>query len=476
MSTENEHFVLVIGGGPAGSVAAAALARSGLRVRLIEAARFPRYHIGESLTPSCRAVLDAIGLSEKLDSHGFVLKYGGAFRWDSDAWFFDWGAMLGINAWQVDRAEFDEVLLDHAVASGVDVKTGVTARAVTFENGRPASVTCVPDDGEPFTIEGFTHLIDASGRAGLLSARHFRTRHVEPTLRNIAIWGYWGSTAVLPDTPAGGINIISSPTGWYWIIPLAGGRTSIGFVTRKDHFATRRPAFGSVDEMYLALVKESATVRGLVGDAEYLGPVRVETDYSYAAERFCGPGYLIVGDAACFLDPLLSTGVQLAMYSALTAAACVASVHRGEVTEEAAHGFFEYAFRRAYARLFALVNVMYERYLGKDGFFGVSDRLVGATPGEHDGAAGAASSSSFVEIIAGLSDLREAGDAETRVLTEQLITEALDVQERVIGASGGPGQPDFTSVLEDPLRDAESADYRLVTSPRLGLEPAADRD
>jgi flavin-dependent dehydrogenase len=467
MPDKHEQDVLVIGGGPAGSVAATALAQAGLRVRLVESARFPRYHIGESLTPSCRTVLDAIGISKTLDSHGFVLKHGGAFRWDSDAWFFNWG-LQGVNSWQVDRAEFDLLLLNHAKASGVEVSTGLTAQTVSFTGGRPTSVMCIPGDGEPYTIDRFDYLIDATGRQGLLSVRHLDTRRAEPTLRNIAIWGYWRDTAVLPDTPPGGIDIISSPEGWYWIIPLAGKRTSIGFVTRKDYFANRRPAFTSVDEMYHALIAESATVRELVDDGQYIGPVRVETDYSYTAERFCGPGYMIVGDAACFLDPLLSTGVHLALYSALNAAASIASVYRGEVTEDAAHNFFEFAYRRAYTRLYALVNVMYERYLGKDGFFRLSDRLVGAELSE-DGAA-AADSSSFVEIIAGLSDLREAGDVGTRVLTERLIAEALRVQTRTIDAADGPGMPDFSSVLENPLRDAESAEYRLITSPRLGLE------
>ena len=467
MPGKHKHDVLVIGGGPAGSVAATALAREGLRVRLIEGARFPRYHIGESLTPSCRTVFDAIGISKKLDTHGFVLKHGGVIRWDSDAWFFDWYSQMGVNSWQVDRAELDQLLLDHARESGVEVSTGVTAKAVSFSSGRPASVMCAPDDGEPYTIDGFEHLIDATGRAGLLSVRHLGNRRPEPALRNIAIWGYWRDTAILPDTPQGGINVISSPEGWYWIIPLAGGRTSIGFVTRKDRFSERRPSFGSVDAMYHALIEESATVRGLIDEAHYLGPVRVETDYSYSADRFCGPGYMIIGDAACFLDPLLSTGVHLALYSALNAAACIASVQRGEVAEDAAHGFFEFAFRRAYARLFALVNVMYERYIGKDGFFRVSDRLVGA---EADQVGAAADSQSFVEIITGLSDLREAGDAGTRVPTERLITEALGVQNRTIAAADGPGMPDMSSVLENPLRDAASSEYRLITSPHLGLE------
>lgn len=409
MHGKTQHDVLIIGGGPGGSVAAAALAREGLRVRLVERAQFPRYHIGESLTPSCRTVLDAIGIATALDPHGFVLKYGGAIRWDDDAWFFDWGQM-GVNSWQVDRAEFDQLLLDHARASGADVTTGVTARSVSFTQGRPTAVTCEPDDGDPYVIDGFSHLIDASGRAGLLSVRHLGTRHPEPTLRNIAIWSYWRHAAVLPDTPKGGINIISSPAGWYWIIPLAGDRTSIGFVTRKDWFTERCQAFESADAMYRALVEESGAVRALLEDAEYLGPVHVETDYSYAAERFCGPGYMLVGDAACFLDPLLSTGVHLALYSAINAAACIASVYRNEVTDEAANNYFEYAFRRGYTRLFALVSVMYERYLGKDGFFRLSDALVGAPADQDSGTQGPPSSGSFTEIIGGLSDLREADD------------------------------------------------------------------
>ncbi|MGH3172215.1 MAG: NAD(P)/FAD-dependent oxidoreductase, partial [Trebonia sp.] len=178
-------------------------------------------------------------------------------------------------------------------------------------------------------------------------------------------------------------------------------------------------------------------------------------------------------DAACFLDPLLSTGVHLALYSALNAAACIASVSRGEVTEDIARDFYEYSYRRAYTRLFALVNVMYERYLGRDGFFRVSDRLVGASSGADAPDAAPPSSRSFVEIITGLSDLREAADASTRVLTRELINEAVRAQHTTMSQPGGAGMPDFSSVLENPLRDAESAAYRLVTSPRLGLARTA---
>lgn len=451
--------VLVVGGGPAGSVAAAALAQQGVSVHVVESAHFPRYHIGESLTPSCRTILEHIRLAEKLDRQGFVAKHGGAFRWETDSWVFDWGAQIGSRSWQVDRSEFDQLLLQHARDSGAKVTMGVTVKDVVFTGERPTSVVCANEAGETFSIDDFDYLIDASGRNGVLSAQHFKNRHPHHNLRNVAIWGYWSNARILDGTPQGGINIISSPTGWYWVIPLAGGRNSIGFVTRKDAFAEKRKQHNSLDLLYSKIIDDSTALKELVVDAEYLGAARVETDYSYVSDSFSGPGYMIVGDAACFLDPLLSSGVHLALYSAFNAAACISSVSRGEVSERDALTYFEFAYRRAYTRLLALVSVMYERYLGKDGFFRASDRLVGNEHSRID-------SFSFVEIIAGVSDMREATDASTRVLNERLAEEAFDVQRRFIAG----GMPDFSSVLENPLRDAESADYRLITEPRLGLE------
>ena len=460
--------VLVIGGGPAGSVTATGLAQAGLEVALVEGAEFPRYHIGESLTPSCRAVLEAVGVAKKLDENGFVIKHGGVFQWNSDTWVFDWAKQIGVRSWQVDRSQFDALLLQHARDNGVSVRTGVLAKSVEFDGARPAAVHCQPKDGDAYVIDDFDFLVDASGRHGLLSSRHFGDRQPLQNLRNIAIWGYWTGATMLPDTPIGGINIISSDEGWYWVIPLADGRISIGYVTTKDAFARGRVSGESLDDLYHRLVAASQTVGGLVADAEHVSTARTETDYSYIADRFCGPGFAIVGDAACFLDPLLSTGVHLALYSALTAAACIASIGRGEATEDEGLLFFEFAYRRAYTRLFALVSVMYERYLGKDGFFRTSDRLIGDDVEEHpiDGL----SSTSFAEIIGGLSDLREVTDSSTRVLTDRLRDEALKVQLRALGDAAGASMPDFTSIRENPLRDAESAHFRLVTEPELGLE------
>jgi flavin-dependent dehydrogenase len=455
--------VLVVGGGPAGSTAATAMAQAGLDVRLVEGAEFPRYHIGESLTPSCRAVLEATGAAAKVDAYGFTVKHGGAFRWDDEKWVFDWGKQVGARSWQVDRSQFDSLLLDHARESGVRVSTGVTVRAVRFDGDRPVAVTCEPSGGDAYEISDFDFLIDATGRHGLLSARHFGDRESLVNLRNVAIWGYWENAELLPGTPSGGINIISSPEGWYWVIPLAGGRTSIGYVTTKDAFARDRARHGQIDALYRQLLGTSDTIGKLIAGATGVSGAKVETDYSYIAGRFCGDGWAIVGDAACFIDPLLSTGVHLALYSGLTAAASVISIDRGEVTRDEGLRFFEFAYRRAYTRMFALVSIMYERYLGKDGFFATSDRLIGD---DHSEVEDGISSRSFAEIIGGLSDLREAADSSTRVLTERLRDEALKAQERSVAE----GRPDFTSVLGNPLSDAESADFRLITAPRLGLQ------
>ncbi len=461
--------VFVIGGGPAGSVAAALLAQEGIGVEFIESQHFPRYHIGESITPSTRSILNLIGAADQLDSGIFKIKHGGVIQWGPDHWVIDWSRLFGpdVRSWQVDRAEFDHLLLKNAERKGATVRQGVTVKRVAFTGGRPSALHCVAEDGRPLVLDGVDYLIDASGRTGVLSAQHFRNRQPHKFFRNVAIWGYWNNARLLPDSPIGGINIISCPDGWWWVIPLNGNRFSVGLVTHKETFAGRRKDYASLDAMNLALVSESPMLSSLMEGAEYTGHARVETDYSYAAELFGGPGHFLVGDAACFLDPLLSTGVHLAVYSSLLAAASIASIIRDEVTEEEGLRFFEFSFRRAYTRLLALVSAMYERYEGKDNFFWTADRLARQDAGaEND----PRTSASFGEIIAGLSDLREAGDASTRVLTGHLLAEARRVQREAMAANE-EGLPDFESVISaTPVSDGAMLGIQLVTKPRLQLK------
>ncbi len=464
--------VLVIGGGPGGSMAATLLKQGGLDVELLERAVFPRYHIGESVASSCRPMVDYMGAMEKVDASGFVTKRGVLLRWGAERdWTVDWNGLFGpqVSGWQVERDEFDKILLDHAAEEGVRVRQGATVKEIVFDGERAVGARWVDneDKSEVRTTE-FDYLVDASGRAGIMSAQHLKNRRPHEIFRNVAIWGYWKGAKLLPTTPEGGIDVISSPEGWYWVIPQKDDMYSVGFVTHKDRFADRRPDYDSLEDMLQAVVNESDTVRELIKDATYVAPVRVEQDYSYVADAFCGPGYYLVGDAACFLDPLLSSGVHLAMYSGMLSAAAILSTAAGEVTEAEGAAFFETLYRNAYARLLALVSNMYKQYQGKKTYFWVAQRLIRS---EADADRYAKPDVAFGEIISGLTDLLDAGKVGGTAPMRDLIKAAEHARSQVTS-----DEPEERNVTLAPMRidpidmyDTASGLY-LVTSPRLGIQ------
>ncbi|MFF8861421.1 NAD(P)/FAD-dependent oxidoreductase [Streptomyces sp. NPDC015139] len=412
--------IVVVGGGPAGSTAAALLARQGARVQLLERAHFPRYHVGESVATSCRSIIELAGALEKVAERGYTVKEGLLLRWGAERdWVVDWPEIFGTeaqSAWQVDRADFDDVLLRHAASQGVEVIEGAQARKVLFEDGRAAGVEWTHEGRERTTRADF--VIDASGRAGLLSVRHLGNRTPHDVFRNIAVWGYYQGGGLLPRTPRGGINVISAPEGWYWVIPLKDDVYSVGFVTHQDHFLKRKQKYTDMESLFLDAVQESETVRDLVADGVFQHHVRVEQDFSYTADSFCGPGYFLAGDSACFLDPLLSTGVHLAMYSGMLAAASILAQDAGEVTEDEALSFYESLYRNAYARMFSMVAGFYEQYRGKATYFWLAQRLA---RGRHpelmnrrpapEPVRSAPDSEAFAALTAGVLDLDDAARA-----------------------------------------------------------------
>jgi hypothetical protein len=207
----------------------------------------------------------------------------------------------------------------------------------------------------------------------------------------------------------------------------------------------------------------------LTREATRVAPVKAEQDYSYVAERFCGPGYLLVGDAACFLDPLLSTGVHLAQYSGMLAAAAIISVTKQEVSEAEGWAFFEYVYRRAYTRMLVLVSRLYQSYKGRDDYFWSAQKLVHPSLHRDEPVR------DFTDISAGLTDMHEAVETDTRVLNHQLLAAAEAEQD----AKAAQVQTTHLHSLDltvswQPWRSLEGADttmaqIRLLTEPALGL-------
>jgi flavin-dependent dehydrogenase len=462
--------VLVIGGGPAGSIAATLLAQGGARVTLLERENFPRYHIGESISPSCRSIIDLARAHEKIEARGYTVKEGILLRWGWERdWTVNWPDMFGdsVRSWQVDRADFDRVLLEHAGTQGVDVTQAAQVSAVTFDGDRAVGAQW-QHNGRTHGAE-FDFVVDASGRAGVLSAQHFRSRRQHDIFRNVAIWSYYQGGSLLPDTPNGGINVISSPEGWYWVIPLKDDVYSVGFVTHQATFLERKPSYRNLEAMFLDLVAESPAVSELVRDGRRSGLVRVEQDFSYAAPSYCGPGYFIVGDAACFLDPLLSTGVHLAMYSGMLAATSILATGNADVTELEARGFFESLYRNAYARLFSMVSAFYQQYRGQASYFWLAQRLA---RGQRSSSGNMAHGGEFAAITAGLTDLQDASSVGGTAPMQELTEAAASARLRA-GADGPAASNTMAPMRVDAndLYDAATGLY-LVTSPTLGIRRA----
>lgn len=407
--------VLVIGGGPAGSTAASFLARSGIDVTLVERDVFPRYHIGESLLPSCLEIANLIGASEAIEACGFVRKPGAYLEWGPESWTLDFGELRGNHTYsfQVERSKFDHVLLEHAASQGARVYEGIEIRAIERdEKQRPykARWAARDDAGKTGEIE-FDYLIDASGRDGIMSTRYLRNRSFHKIFQNIATWGYWEGTQRGGDYRDGVIAVGSIPEGWLWAIPITPERMSIGVVLHKDAFAAKKKT-RSIAEIYEESIASSPLFARICSGARLVTDLDTETDYSYAADSFSGPGYFLCGDAACFLDPLLSTGVHLAMLSALLSSAAIASVLRGEVDEEEAQAFFEKSYRQSYLRFLVFVSVFYDQGRGKDSYFNEAERL-----SQYD-ADPVRMKQAFLNLVSGLEDLSTAEATTSHLIGE----------------------------------------------------------
>lgn len=336
--------VVIVGGGPAGSTAATLLRKynAGLRVLVVEKARFPRDHIGESQLPVICSVLAEMGVWDKVEAAGFPVKLGASLTWgrDNESWDFDFypvelykdeprpAKYEGQRRWtafQVDRSIYDKILLDHAAEMGAEVRAGTAVEEVLTEGDRVVGLRLA--GGE--TVAG-RYYIDASGTWAVIRKGLGIGVQVSPDLKNIACWDYWQNAewAVKIGVGATRIQVRSLPYGWIWFIPLGPTRTSIGLVCPADYYRSRglRP-----EELYYESIRNHPQIGELVKNATPRGRVDSTKDWSTLSDRIAGENWFLAGEAAGFADPILSAGMTLAHTSARDAAYTILELDRGEL-------------------------------------------------------------------------------------------------------------------------------------------------
>lgn len=369
--------VAVVGGGPAGSAAAAMLARKGRRVRLYERERFPREHVGESLLPASMPVLAELGALPAVAAEGFLPKYGATMVWGRDpapwSWAFREASPRWPHAYQVTRARFDDILLRNAAALGAEVVEG--ARVLAAEAGREGAVLRVADgDGREREARA-RFVIDASGQAGLIG-RARGLREPDPFFRNLAVYGYWAGGARLPEPRANDILIESTADGWLWAIPLHTGVVSAGAVVDAAFGRERLRALGA-ERFLRAQIAGGRHAAALLDGARLTGAPAVARDWSYASRELAGDGFALAGDAACFVDPLFSSGVHLALSSGVLAAALAVSALRDAELGRAAAAAYAAQYRRQYRHFRELARLFYAGNRTVDSYFWEARRLSG---------------------------------------------------------------------------------------------------
>lgn len=335
----SEVDVAVIGGGPSGATVATLLAMAGRRVAVFERDRFPRFHVGESLIPECYWTLGRLDMLGKMRASRFTEKHSVQFvneRGDLSApfYFADHKQHDSSRTWQVTRREFDELMLRNAQEKGALAFEGTRVLEVTFDGERATGLVVQPEDGNPQAVKASV-VVDASGQSAMISAR-LGTREWDQDLKKAAVWSYWkgAERGVGKDEGATTVMHLDQKQGWFWYIPLADDMVSVGVVADNDYLLKDRcnkdPAAIYQDEI--------ARCPGLgprLANAEMVAPVRVAKEYSYRSSEVAGDGWVLVGDAFGFLDPLYSSGVLLALRSGEVAADAIeAALAAGDVSAE----------------------------------------------------------------------------------------------------------------------------------------------
>jgi flavin-dependent dehydrogenase len=312
---------IIIGGGPAGAAAAAVLAERGHRVLVIEREKFPRYHIGESLLPHTFYPLERLGVIDQLRRSAFVRKesvqFAAASGRVSQAFYFSarCGAEVG-QTWQVVRSEFDTLLLNNARQKGATVLEETAVKELIREDGCVVGVRAQPKAGRPAEHRGPITL-DCTGREAFAAVRH-RWRVPDPKLNKVAVWTYYRGARRESGIDAGATTVAYGPDeGWFWYIPLHNDQVSVGVVAEAAYLTrggVKRP-----EAIFRREVERHGWIKRCLSPAQPVGPCFLTGEFSYHSRHCARHGLLLVGDAFCFLDPVFSSGLLLALKSGVMA-------------------------------------------------------------------------------------------------------------------------------------------------------------
>jgi len=344
--------VVVVGGGPSGSTTATLLAQHGHRVLVIEKTKFPRFHIGESLMPDSYWTFKRLNMLEKLKKSCFVKKYSVQFvsssgRESAPFYFDEMNPHESSQTWQVLRSEFDELLLNNAAEHGAEVwqeslveevlfdrpvRRGEEPGAAGGDEPRATGVTVRRGGGLPQRISANV-VVDATGTSAVLQKK-LGIRRADPNLRKAAIFGHYRGARREPGKDEGATLVlnIQGQAGWFWYIPLADDIMSVGAVGDIDYLIKGR---GTPEQTLEEEIQRCPTLGPRLEKATRVSPVHVLSDFSYGATRCAGAGWVLVGDALAFLDPIYSSGVFLALKSGeLAADAIHAALEANDLSAE----------------------------------------------------------------------------------------------------------------------------------------------
>ncbi|MEX1361655.1 MAG: NAD(P)/FAD-dependent oxidoreductase [Nannocystaceae bacterium] len=349
MNNERMSYdVIVVGGGPGGSTAACALAKRGRRVLVLEREHFPRYHVGESVIPFLYQILHRIDALEKVEAAGFQVKSGFQFlsprgKLTRPIYFNDSIRDARSATWHVDRAQYDQLLLEHAAELGVTVRHGATVSELLRDGDRVVGVRYRDEDGTSHEVRA-SFVIDASGRATFVS-RKLGLRERDPVLDQLAIWRYLEGGFRQAHRDEGNIILaLLEPKGWFWWFPRSDGTVSVGVVSSASDLKRRGT---TLQEQFERCLQHNPRLVEWASTGKWVGEYRCTGDYSYTSTRFAGEGWALVGDAGAFIDPVFSSGIWLAQATGWMAAEAIADgLDRGD-RSAAVLADYEVLFRRA---------------------------------------------------------------------------------------------------------------------------------